>query len=217
MDKFKYSIDIEVYTFLIKTKKGKIMSEKRKTINEILFDSNYYKKYCTDEYKNQVLKDLILTDSGISYKEFIKKNIEELKKYSDSNLIVKPENLADLLKFSDLLTSSIQIFIRYLSDTYMNLVLSNKKRFENDPKDENIKIIDDYIVYIKLFFAHLKDSKYGYFFYESENYNIFCEERNLAFTEFFNYLAEQGTFVEIFLSDTDIFIDNINLNIILIL
>ena len=189
------------------------MSEKRKTINEILFDSNYYKKYCTDEYKNQVLKDLILTDSGISYKEFIKKNIEELKKYSDSNLIVKPENLADLLKFSDLLTSSIQIFIRYLSDTYMNLVLSNKKRFENDSKDENIKIIDDYIVYIKLFFTHLKDSKYGYFFYESENYNIFCEERNLAFTEFFNYLVERGTFVEVFLSDTDIFIDNINLNI----
>ena len=189
------------------------MSEKRKTINEILFDSNYYKKYCTDEYKNQVLKDLILTDSGISYKEFIKKNIEELKKYSDSNLIVKPENLTDLLKFSDLLTINIQIFIRYLSDTYMNLVLSNKKRFENDSKDENIKIIDDYIVYIKLFFAHLKDSKYGYFFYESENYNIFCEKRNLAFAEFFNYLAEQGTFVEIFLSDTDIFIDNINLNV----
>ena len=189
------------------------MSEKRKTINEILFDSNYYKKYCTDEYKNQVLKDLILTDSGISYKEFIKKNIEELKKYSDSNLIVKPENLADLLKFSDLLTSSIQIFIKYLSDTYMNLVLSNKKRFENDSKDENIKIIDDYIVYIKLFFTHLKDSKYGYFFYESENYNIFCEERNLAFTEFFNYLAEQGTFVEVFLSDADIFIDNINFNV----
>ena len=189
------------------------MSEKRKTINEILFDSNYYKKYCTDEYKNQVLKDLILTDSGISYKEFIKKNIEELKKYSDSNLMVKPENLADLLKFSDLLISSIQIFIRYLSDTYMNLVLSNKKRFENDSKDENIKIIDDYIVYIKLFFTHLKDSKYGYFFYESENYNIFCEERNLAFTEFFNYLAEQGTFVEVFLSDADIFIDNINFNV----
>ena len=189
------------------------MSEKRKTINEILFDSNYYKKYCTDEYKNQVLKDLILTDSGISYKEFIKKNIEELKKYSDSNLIVKPENLADLLKFSDLLTSNIQIFIKYLSDTYMRLVLSNKKRFENDSKDKNIKIIDDYIVYIKLFFAHLKDSKYGYFFYESENYNIFCEERNLAFTEFFNYLAEQGTFVEVFLSDADIFIDNINFNV----
>ncbi len=93
------------------------MSEKRKTINEILFDSNYYKKHCTDEYKNQVLKDLILTDSGISYKEFIKKNIEELKKYSDSNLIVKPENLADLLKFSELLTSSIQLFISYLSYT----------------------------------------------------------------------------------------------------
>ena len=189
------------------------MSEKRKTINEILFDSTYYRNHCTDEYKDSILKDLILTDSGISYKEFIKKNIEELKKYSDSNLIVKPENLADLLKFSDLLTSSIQIFIRYLSDTYMNLVLSNKKRFENDSKDENIKIIDDYIVYIKLFFTHLKDSKYGYFFYESENYNIFREERNLAFTEFFNYLVERGTFVEVFLSDTDIFIDNINFNV----
>ena len=189
------------------------MSEKRKTINEILFDSTYYRNHCTDEYKDSILKDLILADSGISYKEFIKKNIEELKKYSDSNLIVKPENLADLLKFSDLLTSSIQIFIKYLSDTYMRLVLSNKKRFENDPKDENIKIIDNYIVYIKLFYTYLKDSKYGYFFYESENYNIFCEKRNLAFTEFFNYLAEQGTFVEIFLSDTDIFIDNINLNI----
>ena len=189
------------------------MSEKRKTINEILFDSTYYRNHCTDEYKDSILKDLLLADSGISYKEFIKKNIEELKKYSDSNLIVKRENLADLLKFSDLLTSSIQIFIKYLSDTYMRLVLSNKKRFENDPKDENIKIIDNYIVYIKLFYTYLKDSKYGYFFYESENYNIFCEKRNLAFTEFFNYLAEQGTFVEIFLSDTDIFIDNINLNI----
>ena len=189
------------------------MSEKRKTINEILFDSTYYRNHCTDEYKDSILKDLLLADSGISYKEFIKKNIEELKKYSDVDLIVKPENLADLLKFSDLLTSSIQIFIKYLSDTYMRLVLSNKKRFENNPKDENIKIIDNYIVYIKLFYTYLKDSKYGYFFYESENYNIFCEKRNLAFTEFFNYLAEQGTFVEIFLSDTDIFIDNINLNI----
>ena len=126
------------------------MSEKRKTINEILFDSTYYRNHCTDEYKDSILKDLLLADSGISYKEFIKKNIEELKKYSDSNLIVKPENLADLLKFSDLLTSSIQIFIKYLSDTYMRLVLSNKKRFENDPKDENIKIIDNYIVYVKL-------------------------------------------------------------------
>ena len=189
------------------------MSEKRKTINEILFDSTYYRNHCTDEYKDSILKDLLLADSGISYKEFIKKNIEELKKYSDSNLIVKPENLADLLKFSDLLTINIQIFIRYLSDTYMNLVLSNKKRFENNPKDQNIEIIDNYIVYIKLFYTYLKDSKYGYFFYESENYNIFCEKRNLAFTEFFNYLAEQGTFVEIFLSDTDIFIDNINLNV----
>ena len=88
MDKFRYSIDIEVYTFLIKTKKGKIMSEKRKTINEILFDSTYYRNHCTDEYKDSILKDLLLADSGISYKEFIKKNIEELKKYSDSNLIV---------------------------------------------------------------------------------------------------------------------------------
>lgn len=189
------------------------MSEKRKTINEILFDSNYYKKYCTDEYKNQVLKDLILTDSGTSYKEFIKKNIEELKKYSDSNLIVKPENLEDLLKFSDLLTISIQIFIKYFSDTHMNLVLSNKKRFEDNPKDQNIKRIDDYIIYIKLFYTHLKDSKYGYFFYESENYNNFCEERNLAFTEFFNYLVEQGTFAEVFLSNADTFADNINLNV----
>lgn len=189
------------------------MSEKRKTINEILFDSTYYRNHCTDEYKDSILKDLLLADSGISYKEFIKKNIEELKKYSDVDLIVKPENLADLLKFSDLLTSSIQIFIKYLSDTYMRLVLSNKKRFENNPKDQNIEIIDNYIVYIKLFYTYLKDSKYGYFFYESENYNIFCEKRNLAFTEFFNYLAEQGTFVEIFLSDTDIFIDNINLNV----
>lgn len=189
------------------------MSEKRKTINEILFDSNYYKKYCTDEYKNQVLKDLILTDSGTSYKEFIKKNIEELKKYSDSNLIVKPENLVDLLKFSDLLTISIQIFIKYFSDTHMNLVLSNKKRFEDNPKDQNIKRIDDYIIYIKLFYTHLKDSKYGYFFYESENYNNFCEERNLAFTEFFNYLVEQGTFAEVFLSNADTFADNINLNV----
>ena len=56
------------------------MSEKRKTINEILFDSTYYRNHCTDEYKNQVLKDLILTDSGISYKEFIKKNIKKIKK-----------------------------------------------------------------------------------------------------------------------------------------
>ena len=165
------------------------MSEKRKTINEILFDSTYYRNHCTDEYKDSILKDLLLADSGISYKEFIKKNIEELKKYSDVDLIVKPENLADLLKFSDLLTSSIQIFIRYLSDTYMRLVLSNKKRFENDPKDENIKIIDNYIVYIKLFYTYLKDSKYGYFFFVCVNYNIFCEKRNLAFTEFFNYFA----------------------------
>ena len=73
------------------------MSEKRKTINEILFDSTYYRNHCTDEYKDSILKDLLLADSGISYKEFIKKNIEELKKYSDVDLIVKPENLADLL------------------------------------------------------------------------------------------------------------------------
>ena len=50
------------------------MSEKRKTINEILFDSTYYRNHCTDEYKDSILKDLLLADSGISYKEFIKKN-----------------------------------------------------------------------------------------------------------------------------------------------
>ena len=61
------------------------MSEKRKTINEILFDSTYYRNHCTDEYKDSILKDLILVDSGISYKEFIKKN----NGLSDNTLVHK--------------------------------------------------------------------------------------------------------------------------------
>ena len=177
-----------------------------KSLDDLLFNINHYSQ--TKSYNQEVTCE--------TYRLPIIKAIENLKKYNPM-ITATLENYLELYeKFSEILINGISSYARYMINVYSKLIIENKDRFNTNPKDELIEIIDAQIVYIKLFYTHLFSREF------SGEFSIFCIDNEnkidshsqQSFIKIFNYLVKENVFGNTFLSNIDLFINNLNHSIV---